>query len=94
MNDFEDDLLERLKDPEYAVVYIESALEENDPDFLQVALGDVIKAHGVSKVSEITGLTRQAIYHIVSKNGNPSIRNINKLLNSVGLEIEIKVKSA
>jgi len=94
MKDFNEDLIERLKDPNYAASYIEAAIEENDPDFLQVALGDVVKAHGVSKISEITGIARQALYRMISKDGNPTIKNLNRLLNSVGLEIDIRVKSA
>jgi probable addiction module antidote protein len=94
MSEYNDDLLERLKNPEYAASYIEAAILENDSDFLQIALGDVIKAHGVSKVSEITGIARQALYRMISEEGNPTIKNLNKLLNSVGLEIDVKAKSA
>lgn len=93
-NSFKDDLNERLKDPEYAAAYIEAAIEENDSDFLQVALGDVVKAHGVSKISDITGIARQALYRMISSDGNPTIKNINRLLESVGLEIDVKTKSA
>ena len=92
MDDFKKDLLKRLKNSNYAAIYIRSAIEENDSDFLQEALGDVIKAHRVSKISEITGITRQAIYHMISREGNPSMKNINNLLDALGLEIEIKVK--
>ncbi|MCY4524232.1 MAG: hypothetical protein OXB84_05800 [Halobacteriovoraceae bacterium] len=67
MNNFKKDLLKRLKNSDYAAQYIKSAIEENDPDFLQVALGDVVKAHGVSNISEITGITRQAISHMISR---------------------------
>ena len=94
MSDFKEDLIEKLKDPSYAAAYIEAAIEESDADFLQVALGDVVKAHGVSKISEVTGIARQALYRMISQDGNPTIKNLNKLLNSVGLEIDIKVKSA
>ncbi|MBL6992168.1 MAG: putative addiction module antidote protein [Bacteriovoracaceae bacterium] len=93
-NDFQNDLLERLKDSEYAASYIEAAIEENDANFLQIALGDVVKAHGVSKISEITGIARQALYRMISRDGNPTIKNLNRLLDSVGLEIDVKAKSA
>jgi probable addiction module antidote protein len=93
-NNFKDDLVERLKDPEYAAAYIEAAIEENDTGFLQIALGDVVKAHGVSNVAQITGIARQALYRMISEGGNPTMKNLNLLLDSVGLEIDIKVKSA
>ena len=40
-----------LKTPEARAAYIEAAIEENDPDFLTVALGDVAKAEGMTKVA-------------------------------------------
>ena len=94
MDDFKKDLLKRLKNSDYAAKYIKSAIEENDPNFLQVALGDVVKAHGVSSISEITGITRQAIYHMISSDGNPSLKNINNLLDALGLEIDVKIKES
>jgi probable addiction module antidote protein len=93
-SNFQEDLLERLKDPEYAAGYIAAAMEENDPSFLQVVLGDVIRAHGVSKISEITGIARQALYKMISEDGNPTMKNVNKLLDAVGLEIDVKAKIA
>lgn len=91
---YQNDLQERLKDPEYAATYIEAAILENDSDFLQVALGDVIKAHGVSKIADITGIARQALYRMIAEDGNPTIKNLNRLLDSVGLELDIKVKKS
>lgn len=93
MGNFEDDLNEQLKEPHFAALYIISAINENDPDFIKVALGDVIKAHGFSRISENTGIARQALYKMVSEEGNPTVKNLNKLLNSVGLELDVRAKS-
>ncbi|MCY7285835.1 MAG: transcriptional regulator [Cyanobacteria bacterium CAN_BIN43] len=36
-----------LKDPERAISYLQSALEENDPDLFRLALRDVAEVQGV-----------------------------------------------
>lgn len=56
---FEDDLMIKLKDPVFASNYIMSAIVDNDFSFLPVALGDVAKAHGLSKWAEHTGITAE-----------------------------------
>jgi DNA-binding phage protein len=41
---YREDLLERLRDPEYAAGYLNAALEENDEATFQLALQDVAEA--------------------------------------------------
>ena len=38
-----------LKTPEDRAAYIEAAMEEHDPEFMVIALGDVARAEGMSK---------------------------------------------
>jgi DNA-binding phage protein len=42
-----------LQDPERAVSYLQSALEENNPDGFQLALRDVAQAQGVLTISGV-----------------------------------------
>jgi predicted metal-dependent phosphotriesterase family hydrolase len=42
---FEQVLSNYLKDPEKAMSYLKSALEENDPELFQAALQDVMNVH-------------------------------------------------
>lgn len=93
-SDFKKHLSKKLLDPDFAAEYIVAALEENDADFLNQALADVVKAHGVSDLSEETGIARQAIYAMTSKKGNPTLQNINKILNAIGLEITVRSKKS
>jgi probable addiction module antidote protein len=55
-------------------------------------LAKVVKIHGASKVSEESGIARQAIYKMLSSDGNPSFKNVTKLLEAIGLELTIKAK--
>lgn len=89
---FKDHLLTQLKQPKFAAEYIQSVLEENDSEFFIEALGDVVKAHGIAHVSEATGIARQAVYQMLSSDGNPTIKNVHKILDQLGLELTVKPK--
>ena len=96
--DFQDYLIEQLKNPDTAAEYIMAAIEENDPDYLNQALGNVVKAYGIAKISRDCGLSRQALYKMFSPRGNPTLTNIHAILGAVGLKLVIapqkKKKSA
>jgi probable addiction module antidote protein len=87
------DLLEiELKDPEFAAAYLASALDEGDEVFLSEALANVTKTHGATALFSETGIARQALYQMCSTEGNPSFKNISKLLEAVDLELTIQPK--
>ena len=67
-------------------------MAENNSDYLKVALGDIVKAHKVGYISEKTGIGRQAIYKMFSKNGNPTHNNLIAILDVLGLELTVRPK--
>lgn len=91
---FTEYLSEQLLDPEFAAEYVVAALEENDADFLNQALAQIVKAYGIADIAEETGIARQAIYAMTSEKGNPTLQNVNKILNAVGLEISVRTKKS
>ena len=76
-----------LKTPEARAAYIEAAIEENDPDFLTVALGDVAKAEGMTKVARKAKVTRENLYRALSPGGNPTMATVMRVLDALGLRI-------
>ena len=72
LTNFESDLMEKLRDPKFASNYIMAAIVDNDMDFLPIALGDVAKAHGISKLAEETGINRRTLYKVFDEKGHPS----------------------
>ena len=92
-SNFRDHLKHQLLDPDFAAAYLAVALQEGDEVFLGKALAEVTKAHGASAVSAETGITRQALYKMLSFDGNPSFKNVSKLLDTLGFEITVQVKS-
>lgn len=94
---YEDDLLKRLKDHEYAVDYLNAVLEDEGKDqrerFL-LALRDVAKAYGMSSLAEDTELAREAMYRALSKEGNPRLATLISLLDALELRLSVTTKKA
>lgn len=87
--------IEQLKQADDAKAYLEVALEEDEKDrdtaaFLE-ALRDVAEAQGgIGKLAERTNLTRQNLYRVLSKNGNPRLDTIGAILHGLGYRFSIK----
>lgn len=79
-----------LKDDEDIAGFLEAAIEENDPELLQDALGVAARAKGMMKVSKQTGLSRGALYRALDKDGNPTLSTFFKILKALGLKMTIK----
>lgn len=87
--DHQEYLLESLKDPNEAAAYLNAALEENDNELFLLALKNVVKAAGMTKVAKKANLNRENLYRMLSKKGNPELSSLWALLSSIGLEISI-----
>jgi len=93
-SDFDESLDQDLKDPLMAAYFINAAMEENDVDYLKIAVGRVARVHGISDVSKFTGLGREAIYKMLAENGNPGLRNVQQILSALGLELVVRAKNS
>ena len=93
--DYEEALLNRLGDGEYAVEYLNAVLSENGPDpsgdFL-AALRLVAKAQGVTitQLARDADLGRQALYRSLSKQGNPELDTLTRVLRELGLRLAVE----
>ena len=92
---YEEDLTKRLRDPKYAAGYLDAVLldsaNEGKERFL-LALRDVAKAHGMTKLAQETDMAREAMYRALSENGNPELATLTSLLDAVGLRLSVGVK--
>lgn len=87
---YEHHLLRDLKDPRVAAGYIEAVLEEA-PETLLLALRDVAKAHGIAKVARKAKLARESLYKTLSKDGNPELETITRLLHAMGMRLTVTI---
>jgi probable addiction module antidote protein len=75
---YHDELIESLKKPKEADLYLRVAMEEyhedGDVEVLLVALGNIAEARGgMAQLAKKTHLNRQNLYHVLSKKGNPTL---------------------
>ncbi len=89
--DFQDFLLENLKDAEEAAAYLKAALADEDERVFLLALRDVLEAQGgnITHLSEETSLNKQNLYRMLSKKGNPRLTSLKTVLHAIGFEMDI-----
>jgi len=90
MPSYKEDLLNDLKNrPGYAAKYLSAAAADSTEAFL-VALRDVANARkGMTGLAEATDVNRVNLYRMLSKDGNPGIRNVRAILGALKLGIRI-----
>ena len=75
------------------VAYLQACLEEapDDAALLTAALGDIARARGMMGLAKKTGLTREGLYKALSKDGNPSLGTVLKVINALGMKLALEV---
>lgn len=84
-------LLRRLKDPKYAVGYLNACLEDGHEGVFLLALRDVARAHGgLRKLSKHAGLNREHLFRMLSKKGNPRLHSLQQLVGALGYKLVLR----
>ncbi len=87
-------LHEDLCDPAEAAAYLNAALADGSQDVFLMALRDVAKARGLTRLARETSLNRENMYRILSEEGNPQLSSLKALLDSLGLRLAVEPKQA
>lgn len=89
------DLMERLRDPEFAMEYLRAALEEGDmPEVFLLALRRVAESRGMSRLAREAHLNRENLYRMLGEKGNPELGSLCALLDALGLRLSVEMKRA
>lgn len=88
---FDDYLYEKLRDPEYAIAYVETALEDGGVEDFLYALRKVAVAQegGMQQVADGSRRGRESLYKSLSKQGNPRIKTLDDILHALGMRIAV-----
>jgi probable addiction module antidote protein len=90
--DYQEHLIEDLKDLDYAAGYLTAALEEGEDVFL-LAVRDVAQAHGgMGALAHTTQLNRENLYAMLSAQGNPRLSSITTILDQLGFAVRFTPK--
>ena len=94
MRNFREYVKEKLKEPEEAVSYLNTALEEyekdRDTEAFLLALRTVAEVRGgIAALAKKTNLNRQHLYKTLSNKGNPSLNTLDVVLHGLGFRLSI-----
>jgi probable addiction module antidote protein len=85
-------LIDSLKDPIEAQLYLSAALEDDDPRVVGVALDHVLRArnHTVSSIAQKAHLNRENLYKVLSGRVRPEFKTLKSLCNLAGFSLTIQ----
>ncbi len=93
---YQDWLIEKLKDHDEAVAYLNTALEESlkgDEEYQHLfllALRNVAEAQGgIGLLAKKSGMGRESLYKTLSETGNPKWHTLVSLVIALGLELRL-----
>lgn len=89
------DVAEHLRTPKEMAAYLEACMEEANGDaaFIAKALGDIVRAKGMSQVAKEAGLSRESLYKTLSGDRIPSFDTILKVIAALGLKLHAEAAS-
>jgi probable addiction module antidote protein len=80
-------------DPEFRVAMINEVMSDGDYADMLILLRQLTLAEGGMKViAERTGLSETALCRLMSAEGNPSLKNLAKVLDSLNLQLAVAPK--
>lgn len=88
------DASEHLDSEEMVFAYVNAAMEEGDPALLTAALGDVARARGMTEIARKAGMSRESLYRALSRDGNPELATVMKVMKALGLRMSVTAADA
>ena len=83
-----------IKTKEDIAAYLAVALEENDPEFLLETIGHIARSKGMAQLARELHMDRAGLYRAFSPDGNPYFLTVVKVLDVLGLQLRVQLKSA
>ena len=71
--------------------YLSAVLDENDPDLLLAALGDIARAKGVARLAEDSGLNRESLYKALRPGAKPRFDTVFRIMAALNIKMQATV---
>ena len=85
------DAAEYLGDLESQAELINDSFESGDPHYIAHALGIIARARGMTQLSRDSGVTREALYKALSKDGDPRLSTLTSVLTALGVTVRAEL---
>lgn len=79
---------------EYISVLFDDYAESGDTAALLSSLRVVSRVKGVSRIAEVSGLSRKGVQKALSENGNPQFGSVNAIMHAMGYRLTPQKLSA
>lgn len=86
------DMAEQLKTPEDIAVYLQMALDDEDPAELAHALGIIARARGMTEIAQKSGIGREALYKALRPGSQPRFDTIAKVMKALDVKLTTTVR--
>lgn len=83
------DIADYLDSNEMIAEYLNEILENGTENDLIIAIGNVAKAIGMTKIAEKSGLSRPSLYKALSEGSKPQFSTIMKVLKAIGGQVTV-----
>lgn len=83
------DAAEILDTPADIAAYLDAYLEDGTPEELLRAVSVIARSRGMSELARQTGISREALYRAFSKNGNPTLDTLLRVMKALGVRLAV-----
>ncbi|MBK5942199.1 addiction module antidote protein [Halochromatium roseum] len=81
------DITEHLEDDQAIAEYLTIVLEENDPSLLAAAMGDIVRARGMTEIAKASGIARETLDKELRPESQPRFDTINRVCHALGVKL-------
>lgn len=88
LRDHLETIADDLRDPEFVNEYLQLGWADGLPTFLVALRNVAIATLGMTRLAEITGMSRESLYKTLSPEGNPRLETVRKVLQALGYDLQ------
>lgn len=81
------DVADYLDNEEVITEYLNAALADPEPAMFLVALGNVVRARGMTKLANDSGLGRESLYKALAPGAKPRYDTISRIVRALGVNL-------
>ncbi len=82
------DVVDYLDSEEAVAAYFSAVMQENDPDLLIAALGDIARARGIATLAENSGLNRESLYKALRPGAKPRFDTVFRIMKAMNIKLQ------
>lgn len=79
-----------LDNEEVIAEYLSQVLADGDPDELLLAIGNIAKARGMTRIANDSGLGRESLYKVFAPGAKPRFETVMKVMRALGVALQAR----